>query len=375
MAELTPTLAAEGVTRAAPPTDAPVEEIAAGVTRLGYELLSGSGNRVLSALSVAYAFGMVRAGASGETAAEIDQVFGFPAAGTHAAFNAVTAGAAGPVRVANGLFPQHGLPVGAAFLTTLATHYGTGVHPVDFTGDAAEVINDWVRHQTAGRIPMLFDRLPSSTRLVLANTIHLKAEWRHPFAVLPTTEDPFTLAGGEVVRVPTMHLHADLRYAAGPGWQAVELPYRDVDLAMRVLVPDSLAPQTLLAPDVLAAVEAALRPEYVDVSLPRFDFASSIDLAETLPPLGLRRVFRPDAELGGISPGLHVDQAVQRASITVDEWGTEAAAATGLAMLVSYRPPPVTAVRADRPFAFVIAHRGTPLFTGTVSVIEASPKS
>lgn len=337
------------------------------IPALGHELLAGSGNRVVSALSVAYAFGMVRAGASGETATEIDRVFGFPAEGPHAAFAEVTARVAGPVRVANGLFTRHGLPIGAAFESTLDTHYGSKVQPVDFAADAVRVINDWVRRQTAGRIPGLFDSLPATARLVLANTVHLKAEWRHPFASLPTTEEPFTRAGGAVVRVPTMHLHADLRYAAGPGWQAVELPYRDAELAMRVLVPSKDAgPQALLAPGVLAAVEAALRPEYIDLSLPRFDFAASIDLAGALPALGLRRVFEAGAELDGISPGVTVDRAVQRASVIVDEWGTEAAAATGLVSLVSYRPPPVTTVRADRPFAFVIAHGDVPLFTGIV---------
>jgi serine protease inhibitor len=368
MAGVTPTLTAEGVSRAAPQPDAPVEAVVAGVTRLGHDLAVPTGNWVSSALSVAYAFGMVRAGASGETAAEIDRVFGFPAAGPHAAFNAVTARIAGQVRVANGLFTQEGLPVGAAFLTTLATHYGTGVHPVDFAAGAVEVINDWVREQTAGRIPVLFDGLAPNTRLVLANTVYLKAEWRHPFTPLPTTDEPFTRTGDDVVRVPTMHLHADLRHATGPGWQAVELPYRSDGLAMRVLVPTgSGGPRELLAPDVLAAVEAALRPEYVDLSLPRFDFASTIDLNVALPALGLRRVFEGGADLDGISPDVSIAKALQRATITVDEWGTEAAAATGLAMIVSYRQPPTTVVRADRPFAFVIVHGGVPLFTGVVA--------
>ena len=366
-----PTVTAEGVERAAPPADAPIAEVAVGIARVGHDLAEGSTttNFVCSPLSLAFAFAMVRAGAGGETAEEIDRVLGFPESGTHEAFNAISAAAATDrVRVANGLFTQHGLPVGAAFLETLATHYGTGVHPVDFARDGAEVINAWVHDATAGRIPRLFDALSPATRLVLANAIYLEAEWRRPFPAGATTHDHFAAPGGPV-RVDMMHLTADIGYAAGPDWQAVELPYKGVDLAMRVIVPaDDQTPDALLAPDLLTDVTRSLRPSYVDLAMPRFDFGSHIDLVRPLSSLGLRNVFQPGADLGGIHPALHIDGAVQRATITVDEWGTEAAAATGLMMLTSMRPPPAIVVRADLPFAFVIVHppTGVPLFAGVV---------
>jgi serpin B len=366
-----PTLTAEGVDRATPTEDAPVAEVAAGIARVGHALAeqATTTNWVSSPLSLAYAFAMARAGAGGETAAEIDRVLGFPERGLHEAFNAITrATATDLVRVANGLFTQHGLPVGAEFLATLATHYGTGVHPVDFARDGAEIINAWVDESTAGRIPRLFDALSPATRLVLANAIYLKAQWRRPFAEADTTHEHFAAAGGPV-RVPMMHLDADLAYAAGPDWQAVELPYRDADLAMWVIVPaDDQAPDALLAPDLLAAVTRSLAPAYVRLAMPRFDYGSHIDLVPPLQALGLRMVFEPGADLGGIHPGLRVDGAVQRATITVDEWGTEAAAATGLMSLTSMRPPPSIVVSADVPFAFTITHRpaGVPLFAGIV---------
>ncbi|MDQ7904509.1 serpin family protein [Phytohabitans sp. ZYX-F-186] len=366
-----PTLKAEGVERATPPGDAPVAEVAAGVARVGHALAerATTTNWVCSPLSLAYAFAMLRAGAGGETAAEIDRVLGFPAAGPHEAFNAITRATATPhTRVANGLFTQHGLPVGAAFLRSLATHYGSGVHPVDFARDGAEVINAWVDEATAGRIPRLFDALSPTTRLVLANAIYLKAEWRHPFAEAETTHEHFAAAGGPV-RVPMMHLTADLAYAAGPGWQAVELPYKGADLALRLVVPaDDQAPDALLAPDLLAAAARSLAPAYVRLAMPRFDYGSHIDLVRPMKALGLRTVFEPGADLGGIHPGLRVDGAVQRATVTVDEWGTEAAAATGLMSLTSWRPPPEISVSADVPFAFTIVHppTGVPLFAGVV---------
>jgi serpin B len=79
--------------------------------------------------------------------------------------------------------------------------------------------------------------------------------------------------------------------------------------------------------------------------------------------------FTPAADFSGISPGLLIDQAIHRATITVTEWGTEAAAVTGLAAMASAELAPPLTVRADHPFVFSIVHlpTGAPLFVGSVA--------
>jgi serine protease inhibitor len=75
------TVRAEGVSRLAPTPEAPVRELARSIAALGYELGTVSAepdqNWVVSPASIAMAFAMARAGAAGETAAQIDRVFGF----------------------------------------------------------------------------------------------------------------------------------------------------------------------------------------------------------------------------------------------------------------------------------------------------------
>ncbi|HEX2772270.1 MAG TPA: serpin family protein, partial [Micromonosporaceae bacterium] len=87
------TLRAEGVSRLAPSPEAPVRELARSIAALGHELGTVSAepgqNWVVSPASIAMAFAMARAGAAGETAAQIDRVFGFPANGLHEAFNSM----------------------------------------------------------------------------------------------------------------------------------------------------------------------------------------------------------------------------------------------------------------------------------------------
>ncbi|MGQ0775241.1 MAG: serpin family protein [Pseudonocardiales bacterium] len=385
-------LAAQGVSREVP-TDAPVEQTVAGLTAFGHDLYTVAAdpakNTVISPLSIGYAFGMARAGASGQTASQLDQVFAFPAAGPHTAFNdldrqIVTAGGPPPppspdaprapdarpappvVAIANGLFIQDGLPVTDGFLRILAAQYEAGAR-IFPAGQGAEQINAWVREQTAERIDRLFDQLDPTTRLVIANAVYLKADWQAPFAKIPTTDATFTRADGTTVAVPMMRQQESLRYASGPDWQAVELPYAASELAMRVIVPqEARPPAELLSPEMLAQVDSGLRPEQVDLFLPRWDFATDLNLLPAVQKLGLTDL----DDFSGISPvGFGLDQAVHRANITVDEWGTEAAAVTGLAFVESAPPPPQFVVRADRPFAFVIVHKptGAPLFIGHVA--------
>ena len=131
----------------------------------------------------------------------------------------------------------------------------------------------------------------------------------------------------------------------------------------------------------LAGLEAAMSGErldelagllgsgVVDVTIPRWDFETRLDRITVLARLGLKAPFSQSADFGGIAPGpLWIDTAVHAASITVDEQGTEAAAAAGLAFDAS-RPPPDAAIRADKPFLFAIRHTptGALLFLGRLT--------
>jgi serine protease inhibitor len=389
-------LRASGVARADPGAVS-TTSLVEGMTAFGHDLYaqaaSGGGNVVVSPLSIAVALSMARAGANGQTAAEIDTVMHFPPAERDAAMNALTRDLAtrdtAPPRpspsatraadsppadpiltVANSLFVQQGQPIGAPFLHTLATDYGAGVRTVDFASSTAtEEINAWARTQTADRIQKLFDTLDASTRLVLANAVYLKADWAVPFVEQSTTDGPFTTAAGKQISVPMMHRGGSLGYLKTAGWQAVSLPYAGGKLAMWVIVPTGTTPLAdLLAPSTLSAIGAGLQPAAVELSLPRWKSTTNLDLGAALTRLGIHAAFSSAADFSGIAQGLFVSQAVHRATITVDEWGTEAAAVTALAMAAGAMMIQVT-VDVDHPFAYAIVHRptGAVLFEGSVA--------
>ena len=398
-----------GLARAnVPLSQVDVAPVVAGMTRFGADLYRQAAtitaNWTMSPMSMDVAFGMLRAGARGSTARQIDQVFGFPAttaaAGSpHPVLNALTAqltsdrpvpvsptspspSSDGPtagqppkpiVAIANGLFVDQSYEpqVQKAFLRVLAGQYGASPDLVRFTDPSAvTTINAWVVRQTRGRITKLFDQLDPSTLLVLANAVYLKAAWQLPFTG-QTKIGAFTTAGGHQVDAHLMRQMSGLGYAAGAGWQRVSVPYVGGELVMRIVVPTRPARDvaTLARALALAVQTGTTDPERpVDLTLPRWSTATSIPLAPQLIKLGMPLAFSGHADLSGIAPGLFVSDAIHRANITVDEKGTEAAAVTGIGIAVSGIAGPVETVRADRPFAWAIVHvpTGTPMFTGHV---------
>jgi serpin B len=371
-------------------------DVVTGMVAFGHRLVASAGaggNWICSPLSIACAFAMARVGAAAATATQLDQMFSFPARGRDSAFRRITreldaaGGAPGAlppwkpgtpppapvVSIGNALFTAEQFKLGAAFLRVLAAEYGAGPRPVDFrSGNALAQIDAWVREQTRGRITKLFDKLHPETVLVLANALYFKGYWASPFRAGETKVTPFTRHGGSRVTTPMMSQQRTLRYAAVNGLQAVELPYANSRYAMWVMLPPpGGAPTDLLEPRTIAEATGALAERRVQVYLPRFDFDTDINLRKALERLGLTEPFDPDrANFSGIAPKLYIDEAIHRATITVDERGTEAAAVTGIAARVTSGPPrPDVTFRADRPFAFVViggADRA-PLFMGVVN--------
>jgi serpin B len=353
---------------------------------------AGQTNVVFSPASITLALAMARAGARGQTAAEMDAVMHAVASDDHAgwlnALDQALAARSGTfkdesgkdlqvtLRIANAPFAQQGMPLEKAYLEALAARYGAGLRLVDYakqTEKARTLINGWVDAQTEHRIPELLvpGVLTPVTRLALVNAIYLKAAWQTPFSADATKAGTFTRADGSTVQVPLMATTASLRYASGDGWRAVEIPYIGGSLAMTVIVPDNLVgfEQTLTA-DRFAAITGALTETQVALALPKFGIETKAELAPILAALGMPSAFDDRADFSGITTAeqLVISNVIHQANIDVDEKGTEAAAATAVVMWATAMPAEPVAFRADRPFLFALRDvpTGAILFLGRV---------
>ena len=367
-----------------------------------YRTLAGdAASMVFSPSSVASALRMALCGARGQTAAELARALHLPPssppeAAAVSGLSLVPAGRDGGsavFRAPNTVWVQSGLPLRAEFTGRLK-QAAAAVAGADFAAapDAARAeINQAIATQTAGKITGLLPpgAITALTRLVLASAVYLKAAWAEPFPERATADAPFHLdspdgpdgpggpggPGGRTLAVPMMRGTAARSYLRGDGYQAVLLPYRDIGLAMAVLLPDG--PLAALRPKVAAAglggLLAGTATYRVTLSLPRFRLEAAFDLIPALKRLGVIEAFGGDADFGGITGAepLQIGAVAHKAYIDVDERGTEAAAATAVVikMAAAMRPPPPVTMVVDRPFLFAIVDTSTslPVFLGQVT--------
>lgn len=340
----------------------------------------------ISPYSLFAVLAMVRAGAAGQTAEQIDVAL--KAAGSQAqgaivtavdvgmaaALDAAASARADPIvlQAANQTWVDRGLQVHQSYLDALARDFGSTAQVADFAGDpegTRQAINTWVADRTNDLIPELFphDSIDSSTRMVLVNALYLKAQWMNAFS--PRRNGAFTTADGRQLTVPVMTTEEPVPGLRGTGWAAATLPYVGSGLGMTVVMPDAGIDSAL--DDLSAIVEAVAtgsEATRTEVTLPVFSLRSKPDAKVIAQQLGITDLFGA-ADLSGISDtALYADAFVHQCVVKIDEKGTEAAAATGISMLESATIAGDQLV-VDRPFLFWIADSttGAPLFLGVVN--------
>ncbi|MBL7065089.1 MAG: serpin family protein [Anaerolineae bacterium] len=278
------------------------------------------------------------------------------------------------LNIVNATWGQEGFQFLPEFLDTLAENYGAGLRLLDFVNapeEARITINDWISDQTEDRIEDLIPQgvIDELTRLVLTNAIYFNAAWQYPFREDLTAAGTFYLLDGGQVTAPMMTQTAPFGYAESEGYQAVELPYDGGELSMVILLP---------AVGKFELFEGALDADHVDtitknlayrqvaLTMPKFEFESGFSLAETLAAMGMPDAFTGAADFSGMtgSRDLFIREVTHKAFVSVDEAGTEAAAATAVAVPVEEG----VEVTVDHPFIFLIRDIETSaiLFVGRV---------
>ena len=355
------------------------------------------GNLVFSPLSLSLALSMTMAGAQGTTLSEMQQALAVGDLGdaVHPGMNALLQALAASeaeedrkaggdpfqLNIANSTWGQAGFEINPAFLDLLAQHYGAGVYQVDFAQDpefARQAINDWVADATAEKIPSLIPEgaINSLTRLVLANAIYFNGSWYYPFYEEATEKADFKLLDGSVSSVEMMQLGTErLAYARAEDYQLLRLPYLSQDFGMLLIVPDEGAfgeVEAGLDAQRFLDSQAEMQSRPVFLKMPKFDFESATDASEPLKQMGMPTAFDPVmADFSAITgkPDLYITDVLHKATVSVNEKGTEAAAATAVIMAIKSAPPqePINLV-IDRPFLFAIQHlpSNTILFIGRV---------
>jgi serpin B len=380
-------------------SDADMKALVAGNSAFAFDLYGrlvdeqGDDNLFYSPYSISLALAMTHAGARGTTEEQMADTLHYtlPQDRLHPAFNALDQALASRgedaegkdaegfrLNIANAIWGQKDYTFQDAFLDTLAQNYGAGLRVLDFASapeKARGTINAWVSERTEGKIEELIPEgaIGAMTRLVLTNAIYFNAAWAEPFKEERTQDGTFHLLEGGEVTVPMMRQTASFGYAEGHGYQAVELPYDGHELSMVILLPDADGFESFegsLNAQRMASIVEELERQGVSLTMPKFEFDSGFGLNDALKAMGMEDAFSAAADFSGMtgSKDLFISSVIHKAFVSVDEEGTEAAAATAVVMAESAMPSQPVQVSVDRPFIFTIRdiETGTVLFVGRV---------
>jgi serpin B len=281
------------------------------------------------------------------------------------------------LNISNAVWAQKGMQFRVDYLDALSRYYAAGMRGVDFIDqpdEAVNTINEWISEQTNDRIKDLIKQgdINKLTRLVLTNAIYFNAAWQHKFDENITTESPFYLPDGEQIIVPAMRQTESFKYAKGTNFQAVELPYEGEETSMLILLPNEgkfASFENSFDASLITNITKRLKYRKVTLFMPKFEFGSRFSLSKILAEMGMPDAFSPEADFSGITgkKDLLIQDVIHQSFISVDEYGTEAAAATAVIMAGASPSEPIT-VNIDRPFIFLIRDipTDTVLFTGRV---------
>ncbi|MBO7333153.1 MAG: hypothetical protein J6U64_05785 [Alphaproteobacteria bacterium] len=236
-------------------------------------------------------------------------------------------------------------------------------------------INTFVSEKTHGKINHILQERPLSPKdnLFLVNTVYFKDEWQIPFEAYATKKAEFQTPTKKKEVAMMHHIFRSLPYFENEKIQAIALPYKNGDKMYLILPKKEVSFSEFMRELSYKDIFLNMRDLPVLVKLPRFKIESeTIDLIPYFKSNNVQRIFNPAlSELGSVSDKeTYVSSFLHRAVIEVDETGTEAAAATAIAMTNSAmafglkRQDMLLEFIADRPFIFMI---NDGLFIGIVN--------
>ena len=254
--------------------------------------------------------------------------------------------------------------------------YTTDVFKLGQANDVSR-INSWVKKATNGKISEIVSSVPSATRFLLINAAYFKGEWTQPY--MSPTKRTFTLSNGNTKKVAMLENVEDA-FLSFDGAKGFVKPYKggEVDF-VAILPPKGTSPEAF----VKKTAGRTFRKAYLNrvksnvvvrTRLPKFKYSFSAGLNNTFKSLGVKRAFNAKAaDFSKMTDeSIFVNNILHQTYISLNEYGTEAAAVTSVSLVTSCAPPLDVrheTVYLDRPFIYEIVDRSTglPLFIGIVN--------
>ena len=281
--------------------------------------------------------------------------------------------------LANSLWLENGLNYQQDTMDNIAYYYYASVYQGDLGSQKINnAIGAWINNNTGGFLKKSTSNvnLSPDTILALYSTIYFQAKWQDEFSESNNTQDTFHTPSGDKTATFMNKKLAQMNYYYGDKFSAVALRLKNGSL-MWFILPDEGYTTT----DVLADgqyMQMVLQQDWentkwmkVNLSVPKFDVNSTLNLKDGVQKMGVTDVFSEGSanfsEITGDVP-IFLTAANQSVRVQIDEEGVKAAAYIEFPGAMSPEPPKeIIDFILDRPFIFAITTESIPLFMGTVN--------
>lgn len=265
-------------------------------------------------------------------------------------------------------------------IRSIADNYYSSV----YTGDPIDekynkLMQDWMNEQTDGLLENYVSDIKMNPEMVLAlaSTVNYSGKWVNQFSAENTKQAAFHAPNGDV-QCDFLNAERDMNYYWGDHFSSVSLQLEN-NGHMKLILPDEgYTPEDLLNDEQFGELMLSTwdypNNKYVtvNISVPKFDVSSNIDLRDGLNALGITDIF--DAGKSDFTPltdsteEIFLSKAEQDTRVMIDEEGCKAASLTVMMYDGAGAPEDHAEFILDRPFIFeIMSDTGLPLFVGIVN--------
>ncbi|MEJ2307626.1 MAG: serpin family protein [candidate division WOR-3 bacterium] len=239
-------------------------------------------------------------------------------------------------------------------------------------------MDNWVDENTNGKIEEIVDVVdPINDMMFLINAIYFNGTWTYQFNEEDTKDELFYLSGGGTKECKMMEVLSEFKCFEDSNAQVIDIPYGDGNYSMTAVIPyygeDIDQMITGLTQEKWDEWINSFSEDSVNLFFPKLKLEYKIDknLLTVLSDMGMEIAFDPfEADFTGMyAPGnIYISRIIHKTFLELDEEGTEAAAATVVAMTLGSSEGSYPEIRLNRPFLFAIRenHSGAILFIGKI---------
>lgn len=279
-------------------------------------------------------------------------------------------------QIANSIWYRQGFEFEKNFIETNKKYFDALVTSLNFDDpNSVNIINDWVKEKTNGKIPEIVDTIEKEIVMFIINAIYFNGNWKYKFDKNLTKEDKFTRNDGTKISVKMMKQKNDFMYFENELFQAIDLPYGNGAFSMTILLPKS----GTNIDQLINLTDKANWQNWInsfskregELYIPKFKIEYDVLLNDILKALGMQEAFDPNkADFTNLYRGpenAYISKVKHKTFVDVYEEGTEAAAVTSVEIGITSLPQTFV-MRVDKPFVFSIREKnsGSILFIGKI---------